>query len=63
MIYTNLEYLLKFIGEWAIPWLENAWRKPSGKPVKNVSHWRELLAALEGIDVKWVIYFKQWICV
>ncbi|KZS06986.1 Uncharacterized protein APZ42_029517 [Daphnia magna] len=53
MIYTNLEYLLKFIGEWAIPWLENAWRKPSGKPVKNVNHWRELLAALEGIDVKW----------
>ncbi|KAI9565372.1 hypothetical protein GHT06_009164 [Daphnia sinensis] len=53
MIYSNLDYLLKFVDEWAVPWLANAWTKADGKPVQNVEYWRRLLTAVEGIDVKW----------
>ena len=49
IIYTNSEYLLKFVDEWAVSWLERKWFR-----ICNVNLWRELLANLEGIDVKWV---------
>jgi hypothetical protein len=49
-INTSLEYLLKFVDYFAVPWLERKWRN-----VKNVYLWRELLTSLEGsINVAWV---------
>ena len=55
IIYTSSEYLLKFVDEWAVPWLERKWFN-----VRNVNFWRDLLAHLEGIDVKWVILLNSF---
>ncbi|XP_057369829.1 uncharacterized protein LOC130690963 [Daphnia carinata] len=56
MIHTNSEYLLKFIDEWAVPWLENSWSKSRRKLALNVPLWRNLLTALQDIDVKWAAF-------
>ncbi|MDB5253985.1 MAG: ribonuclease [Parcubacteria group bacterium] len=54
-VYTDAEYVLKGITQWVHGWLKNDWRTAAKKPVENQDLWKELLEAVEGKDIKWML--------
>lgn len=57
VLVTDSQYVKKGITEWVDGWSKKNWRGASGKPVKNVLLWQQLLAAKNRhIKVTW-----QWV--
>lgn len=60
MLYSDSEYLLKGLKVWSSAWIENDWHTSSGKPVKNMELWKDLLVIYEKakelfrIELRWV---------
>lgn len=55
-VVSDSEYVVKGISEWLPAWERRGWRTASGRPVKNVSHWRRLLVAAarhERVEFQW----------
>lgn len=53
-IHTDSEYLHKGITAWLPGWAANGWRTRDKKPVKNQDLWRELHAAIQPHQVRWL---------
>ena len=60
-IFTDSKYLIDSISDWIFGWLSNDWRKSDGGRVKHKKQYRELLMAMEDMDIKWVSrWFNQY---
>lgn len=53
-ILTDSMYLIDCIENFMFKWLANGWIKSNGDVVKHRTEYRELLAAMENMNVKWV---------
>lgn len=53
VIHTSSKYLRNVIENLIFYWLDNGWRKKSGSLIKHRKLWRELLFAVEDVDVEW----------
>ena len=47
-------YLIDCMTSYIFKWLANDWRKSNGEDIKHRSQYRELLEAMEDMDIKWV---------
>lgn len=52
-VVSDSQLLIKGMTEWLPNWQRKAWRKSGGKAVENCDLWKELVAACEGLDVRW----------
>ncbi len=55
-VYSDSRLLIQGMAEWMPKWQANGWRKAGGKPIANRDLWEDLLAASDGLDVRW-----QWV--
>ena len=55
-VTTHAELLTKGMTEWVPKWAANGWKGNKGKPVENRDLWEALLAAADGLAVRW-----QWV--
>ena len=53
-IHTDSQYMINSITNWIFTWLKNGWVKSDGSPLKNKLQYREMLAAMEDMNLKWV---------
>ena len=53
-IITDSMYLIDCMTSYIFKWLANDWRKSNGEDIKHRSQYRELLEAMEDMDIKWV---------
>ncbi len=53
-IHTDSNYIIDSVTNWIYTWLTNGWRKRDGSPLKNKKQYRDLLLAMEGMDIDWV---------
>lgn len=53
-IYTDSKYLIKSVERRIFTWLANGWRRSNGEIVKYRLQYRQLLDAMENMDLKWV---------
>ena len=53
-IYTDSMYLIQSINSWIYTWLSNGWIKSDGQPLMHKTQYRDLLYAMEDMDVNWV---------
>ena len=47
-------YLIQSINNWIYTWLSNGWIKSDGQPLMHKTQYRDLLYAMEHMDVNWV---------
>jgi ribonuclease HI len=52
-VHTDSQYLRKGVTEWIKNWKRNGWRTYSKQPVKNISLWQRLDAAMARHRVHW----------
>jgi len=53
-IHTIFQYIARGITQWSGYWMENEYRtKTSGKPIRNLELWRELLTYRPNLMVRW----------
>ncbi len=57
-VHTDSMYLIDSVTNWIFNWLSNDWQRYDGQPLKHKHEYRDLLFAMEGMDVKWVKYLK-----
>ena len=54
VLHTDSKYVRDGITSWIHNWKKRGWKTSSRKPVKNEDLWRELDAAVQEHDIKWV---------
>jgi ribonuclease HI len=55
LLFTDSSYVLKGIQEWVFGWMKRDWKKADNTDVLNRDLWEELLAATQGLKIKWVL--------
>ena len=53
-IHTDSDYLINSLTNWIYTWLANGWQKSDGSPLKHKKQYRDLLLAMENMDIEWV---------
>ena len=57
VLHSDSKYVLDAITKgWAKGWKKRGWKKSDGNPALNADLWKRLLAALEGLDIRF-----QWV--
>ncbi len=54
-LHTDSEYIVKGITLWVKSWQKNNWKTAARKPVLNQDLWKELIEAVEGKQIDWVV--------
>ena len=54
-VHSDSKYVTDaFNQHWVDGWIRRGWKKAGGEPVKNITLWKRLLAAMEGHDVSYI---------
>ncbi len=57
VLHSDSQYVLNAVTKgWARGWKKRGWKKSDGNPALNPDLWKRLLAALEGLDIRF-----QWV--
>jgi ribonuclease HI len=58
IIYSDSQYLVKYISTATFQWSKNHWKNHAGKPVENAEIWKELVKEIskckKKVDFQWV---------
>ena len=55
-VFSDSSYLMDcFRKKWYVKWRQNGWKTASKEPVKNQELWEELLALMEGQDIRFFL--------
>ena len=52
-VYTDSKYVRDGMTSWVFNWEKRSWKTASGKPVKNIEKWKELLILARKYSIEW----------